>query len=335
MPFSDPLADGPVIQRATERALAAGATPADDARRSSAAFAPTVAAPIVLFSYANPIVRMGLEAFARRARRGRRRRRAGARPADRGGRRVPRRRWRAAGLDTIFLLSPTTTDARIRQAARARAAGSSTASRGSASPARATRCRVGRRASWSARIRAHTDLPVALGLRHLDARSTSPRSARYADAAVVGSALVALIAEARVGSTSLVDDVDAYVRWLEARVRDGAGMRHGHMTLDDLRKDIDRVDEVLVRLLERAGALRLRDRPAEEGAGHRDLPARPREGRAAPRAGDRVARARSGPDAIARLFERIIDEARRLERARRARRADDGGRDATQAAGSE
>src|SRR5947208_5201611 len=66
VPFSDPLADGPVIQRATERALAAGGS-----LRASLALIeqvrPRVAAPIVVFSYANPIFRLGLEAFAKQA----------------------------------------------------------------------------------------------------------------------------------------------------------------------------------------------------------------------------------------------------------------------------
>src|SRR5580765_2337642 len=66
VPFSDPLADGPVIQRATERAIAAGGR----LRTSLALIAEVraeVAAPIVIFSYANPILRMGVEAFAARA----------------------------------------------------------------------------------------------------------------------------------------------------------------------------------------------------------------------------------------------------------------------------
>jgi tryptophan synthase alpha chain len=63
VPFSDPLADGPVIQRATERALAAGGN-LRETLRVVAAVRGDVAAPIVIFSYANPIVRMGVEAFA-------------------------------------------------------------------------------------------------------------------------------------------------------------------------------------------------------------------------------------------------------------------------------
>src|SRR6187551_2800947 len=67
VPFSDPLADGPVIQRATERALAGGTTLStvlDLVARVRAG----VRAPIVIFSYANPILRLGAEAFADRAR---------------------------------------------------------------------------------------------------------------------------------------------------------------------------------------------------------------------------------------------------------------------------
>src|SRR5262249_50865766 len=115
VPFSDPLADGPVIQRATERALAAGAS-----MRSTLdliqTLRPRIAAPIVVFTYANPILRMGLDAFAARAAA------AGVDgvlaldlPIEEAG------GFRAAvadvGIDAIFLLSPTTTDARMRRAA--------------------------------------------------------------------------------------------------------------------------------------------------------------------------------------------------------------------------
>ena len=67
VPFSDPLADGPVIQRATERALAAGTTLSGvlDLLRSMRG---DISAPIVIFSYANPILRLGSEQFADRAR---------------------------------------------------------------------------------------------------------------------------------------------------------------------------------------------------------------------------------------------------------------------------
>src|SRR5437899_9080185 len=115
VPFSDPLADGPVIQRATERALAAGGS-LRSALALIAAIRPHVSAPIVVFSYANPLMRMGFPAFAARA--------AGAGVDGVLALDLPieeaesfRTTMAGAGLDTIFLLSPTTTDARIRRAA--------------------------------------------------------------------------------------------------------------------------------------------------------------------------------------------------------------------------
>ena len=115
MPFSDPLADGPVIQRATERAIAAGGS----LRASLAMIAkvrPQLKAPIVVFSYANPLLRLGLDAFARQAAE------AGVDgvlaldlPIEEAG--AFRDTLARAGIDTIFLLSPTTTDTRIKTAA--------------------------------------------------------------------------------------------------------------------------------------------------------------------------------------------------------------------------
>ena len=117
VPFSDPLADGPVIQRATERALAAGTTL--DARAGPGGRrARELATPIVLFTYANPIARMGFAVFAERAAA------AGVDgvllldvPMEEAG--EVQGLLDARGIDTIFLLSPTTTPERIREAARA------------------------------------------------------------------------------------------------------------------------------------------------------------------------------------------------------------------------
>src|SRR5438552_3551657 len=115
VPFSDPLADGPVIQRATERALAAGGS-LGAALRIVETVRPQVSAPIVVFSYANPILRLGAREFAHRAAA------AGVDgvlvldlPIEEAG--AFRETMTASGLDTVFLLSPTTTDGRIRRAA--------------------------------------------------------------------------------------------------------------------------------------------------------------------------------------------------------------------------
>ena len=66
VPFSDPLADGPVIQRATERALAAGGS-LRSALATIADLRADISAPIVVFSYANPLLRLGIAEFARQA----------------------------------------------------------------------------------------------------------------------------------------------------------------------------------------------------------------------------------------------------------------------------
>ena len=219
VPFSDPLADGPVIQRASERALAAGGS-----LRSTLALVKGVrsriAAPMVIFSYANPLMRMGLEAFAQTAAD------AGVDavlaldlPIEEAG--AFRGILASSGIDTIFLLSPTTTDARIRKAAQRGRGFLSGISRLGVTGARD---RVASGAEeLVARIRAHTDLPIALGF----GISTPEHVAEvgvYADAAVVGSALVALVAEAS-GSADLLARVDAYVRSLRQACATGAGMR--------------------------------------------------------------------------------------------------------------
>ena len=208
VPFSDPLADGPVIQRATERAIAAGGS----LRASLAMIAkvrPQVTAPIVIFSYANPMLRLGLDAFARQA-------------ADAGVDGVLaldlpieeaggfRETLAAAGIDTIFLLSPTTTDARIKTAAALGSGFLYGISRLGVTGARAEVASGAR--AMVGRIRAHTVMPIALGFGISSPEQVAEVCA-YADAAVVGSALVSVIAEAG-RSAGLVARVENYVQWL-------------------------------------------------------------------------------------------------------------------------
>lgn len=209
VPFSDPLADGPVIQRATERALAAGTT-----LRGVLAMIervrPSITAPIVVFSYANPLLRMGIGAFARRAAA------AGVDgvlaldlPIEEAG--EFRETLKGAGLDTIFLLSPTTTDARIRRAGELGSGFLYGISRLGVTGAR-DRVASGADALVQ-RIRAHTSLPIALGFGISRPEHVAEVCA-YADAAVVGSALVSVVAESA-GSPQLLDRVEEYVRWLK------------------------------------------------------------------------------------------------------------------------
>ncbi|MQA30153.1 MAG: tryptophan synthase subunit alpha [Luteitalea sp.] len=209
VPFSDPLADGPVIQRATERALAAGGS-----LRATLTLVermrPVVKAPIVIFSYANPVLRMGVTAFATRA--------AGAGvdgvlvldlPVEESS--ELHQVLASSGLDTIFLLSPTTTDARIRRAAELGSGFLYGISRLGVTGAR-DRVATGAE-EMVRRIRRHTALPIALGFGISRPEHVGEVSA-YADAAVVGSALVALVAEAS-ASPNLIDRVEAYVRELK------------------------------------------------------------------------------------------------------------------------
>jgi len=221
IPFSDPLADGPVIQRATERAIAAGGT-----LRSSldmiAGIRSRVAAPIVVFSYANPLMRMGIGAFARRA-------------ADAGVDGVLaldlpieeaaefRETMAASQIDTIFLLSPTTTDARIARAAELGSGFLYGISRLGVTGARATVASGA--GALVERIRRHTSMPVALGFG-ISRPEHVAEVTRYADAAVVGSALVSLIADAG-RSADLPDRVESYVRWLKGASAP-AGTEHAH-----------------------------------------------------------------------------------------------------------
>jgi tryptophan synthase alpha chain len=210
VPFSDPLADGPAIQRATERALAAGGS-----LRASLEIVrqvrPVVSAPIVIFSYANPMLRMGVEAFAARAAA------AGVDgvlaldlPIEEAG--GFREILATAGIDTIFLLSPTTTDARIRRAAELGRGFLYGISRLGVTGAR-DRVAAGAEAMVR-RIRACTPLPIALGFGISRPEHVAEVGA-YADAAVVGSALVSLIADAA-GSPSLIERVEDYVRSLKS-----------------------------------------------------------------------------------------------------------------------
>jgi tryptophan synthase alpha chain len=210
VPFSDPLADGPVIQRATERALAAGTTLAgvlDLLGRMRGELRP----PVVLFSYANPILRLGAERFADRARE------AGVDgvlvldlPIEEAG--EFRELLTSRGIDTILLLSPTTTDERLRKAASLGTGFLYAISRLGVTGARD---HVADGAEEMVRrIRAVSPLPVALGFG-ISKPEHVREVGRWADAAVVGSALVHVIAEAG-SSHDLATRVEEYVRWLKS-----------------------------------------------------------------------------------------------------------------------
>ena len=208
VPFSDPLADGPVIQRATERALAAGTT-LPKVLEMLKGVRPHIQAPIVIFSYLNPILRMELDRFIEAAKA------AGVdgvltldMPPEEG--KAFREAFDKAGIDTIFLLSPTTTAERIGRAAKLGSGFLYGISRLGVTGVRET---VDDSAeSLARRVKAETAMPLALGFG-----VSKPEHVRaigqWADAAVVGSALVNVIAE-HGKSPQLLDDVEKYVRWL-------------------------------------------------------------------------------------------------------------------------
>ena len=210
IPFSDPLADGPVIQRATERALASGMT-LRKALEMIRRIRDDVEAPIVLFTYANPVVRMEPRAFAKTA-------------ADAGVDGVlildypieeaaPLRQPLVdAGIDPIFLISPTTTDDRIRAAASLGRGFLYVISRLGVTGARDALAPDTE--ALVRRVRSLTDLPVALGFG-ISRPDHVAAACRVADAAVVGSALVQVIAD-HGAAGDLVSRVDGYVRWLKS-----------------------------------------------------------------------------------------------------------------------
>jgi tryptophan synthase alpha chain len=209
VPFSDPIADGPVIQRACERALAGGTSLAAVLGLVREVRG-TVEAPIVLFSYLNPVLRMGEERFAAAA-------------ADAGVDGVLlldapveemaalRERLRGRGIDPIFLVSPSTSTARLQRIADAGSGFLYAVSRLGVTGAR-DRLADGAR-ELVARVRAVSDLPVALGFG-IATPAHVREVTRWADAAVVGSALVEHIAAAA-ASPDLVPAIEQFVRALK------------------------------------------------------------------------------------------------------------------------
>jgi len=186
VPFSDPMADGPVIQRASERALAQGVGLKDvlgfvtEFRKTDAV------TPVVLMGYANPIEAMGLDVFADRARA------AGVDgvlvvdyPPEEAQALVAV--LDARGLDTIFLLSPTTSDARMQIVARlGRGYLYYVSLRGVTG---ASNIDVGEVAAAVQRIGRYTQIPVGVGFGIRDG-ATARAVADVADAVVIGSRLV-------------------------------------------------------------------------------------------------------------------------------------------------
>jgi len=198
LPYSDPVMDGPVIQRASDIALAGGVRTADTLRIIEAVAA--AGAPVVTMTYWNPIERYGVDAFARDL-------------AAAGGTGlitpdlIPDEadEWLAAsdtyGLDRTFLVSPSSTDARLAMTAGhcrgfvyATALMGVTGAREQTSDAAPTLVR---------RVRAATELPVGVGLGVRDGAQAAEVGS-FADGVIVGSALIRCLLDAPGLSAGLV-----------------------------------------------------------------------------------------------------------------------------------
>ena len=208
VPFSDPLADGPVIQRASERAVARGTTLKDVLKLAKELRQARPGCGLVLFSYLNPVVRMGLTAFCAQA-------------ADAGADGVlltdmiveeaheyleEAHRY---GLAPIFLAAPTSPDARLKAIAEASQGFVYAISRVGIT---GTQDSVASDApSLVARLRQFTSLPIAVGFG-ISNRAHVQAVGEFADAAVIGSALVALIE--RSSPADAAQAVGAFIRGL-------------------------------------------------------------------------------------------------------------------------
>jgi tryptophan synthase alpha chain len=185
VPFSDPLADGPVIQRASQRALQRGTSLAQvielgrEIRRTSQA-------GLIIFSYLNPTLRMGLEKFAAAAQD------AGIDgalitdlPVEEAGDYL--RAMRRRELATIFLAAPTSTDERLKRIAEVSRGFVYAVSRTGVTGARQEMAQDAR--ELVRRLRRFTKLPIAVGFG-ISTASQFAAIGEFADAAVVGSAIV-------------------------------------------------------------------------------------------------------------------------------------------------
>jgi tryptophan synthase alpha chain len=189
VPFSDPLADGPVIQRASERALKHGTSLEHVLKLAAEIREESQSVGLVIFSYLNPIVQMGMEKFCRVARH------AGVDgvlitdlPVEEAGEYL-----REAGrndLATVFLVAPTSTDERLKRIAAVSTGFVYAVSRTGVTGAQKQLPEDAQ--ALVKRLRKYTKLPVAVGFGISNADQFAAVG-KYADAGVVGSAIVQTI----------------------------------------------------------------------------------------------------------------------------------------------
>jgi tryptophan synthase alpha chain len=189
VPFSDPVADGPVIQRASERALKHG-TSLDQVLKLAAEIRErSQSVGLIIFTYFNPVLRMGLEKFCRIARL------AGVDgvlvtdlPVEEAGPYLAE--MRKNELSPIFLAAPTSTDQRLKRIAQVSSGFVYAVSRTGVTGARKQMSEDAQ--SLVRRLRKYTKLPIAVGFG-ISTPDQFASVGRYADGAVVGSAIVELV----------------------------------------------------------------------------------------------------------------------------------------------
>lgn len=208
VPFSDPMADGPVIQRASERALK-NSFGLEDLLDMVARARRQIDTPIILFSYFNPLLQFGLRGLATAAKD------AGIdgvlvtdlTPEESG---ECETELRAHGLDMIFLVAPTSTDARLRLVAEHASGFVYAVSRAGVTGTRATVSAEAEK--LVTRMRKFTSLPIAVGFGISNVEQVRDVQ-RYADAVVVGSAIVAEM-ERLSGAPDLAQEIGEFTRAL-------------------------------------------------------------------------------------------------------------------------
>src|SRR5437870_11170152 len=208
VPVSDPVADGEVIQRASERALRRGVTLGDTLKCVSNA-KKHIDVPIVLFSYLNPLLKFGRDRLADEVQG------AGIDAVlitdltpEEGGAWITA--FRDHAVDLIFLVAPTTSDERLRRIAQQASGFIYAVSRAGVTGARSEMPRDAE--SLVRRVRAVSDLPVAVGFGISTAEQVR-QVWRFADAAGIGTALVSQT-EKLAGSTNLIAGAGEFARSL-------------------------------------------------------------------------------------------------------------------------
>jgi tryptophan synthase alpha chain len=209
VPFSDPVADGVVIQRASERALKNGTTLSDVLKLAREVRKQQAQAGLIVFSYLNPVLRLGLERFAGEAAE------AGVDGAlitdltvEEAG--EYRGAMQAQRLETVFLAAPTSTEARLKRIAEASSGFVYAVSRTGVTGKRQEL--AGEARALVDRLRKFTKLPIAVGFG-ISTAEQFRAVGEFADAGVVGSAVVETIE--RAGRERAAEAVGEFVRTLK------------------------------------------------------------------------------------------------------------------------